>query len=219
MPELYRRAGRWYEQHGWGEDACEYALRSGDLPHAARLLEELVPSLVEQGKLVLLRRWLDQLPQELIAASVSLSLALIWTQPLRTSEPPDPERVTKHLTALLEAHAQDNPESQAALQRELALHQAARALAQGNIPQALARAAEVTHSLTGAGDGLESFHPVAAAGAPWGSLSRAWGSAGLGADVAERLSCWRNTPQSVGPLIPRRSVRGAGPITRAGTAL
>ncbi len=149
VPELYRQAGRWYEQHGWGEDACEYALRSGDLPHAARLLEELVPSLVEQGKLVLLRRWLDQLPQELIAASVSLSLALIWTQPLRTSEPPDPEQVTRHLTALLEVHAQDDPESQGALQRELALHQAARALAQGKIPQALAHATEVTHSLKG----------------------------------------------------------------------
>ena len=86
---------------------------------------------------MLLRRWLDQLPQALIAASVSLSLAVLWTRPLRTSEPPDPERVTQQLTALLEAHAQDNPESQAAVQRELALHQAARALAQGNIPQAL----------------------------------------------------------------------------------
>ena len=149
VPKLYRRASHWYEQHGWGEDACEYALLSDDPPHAARLLEELVPSLVEQGKLVLLRRWLDQLPQALIAASVSLSLALLWTQPLRTSEPPDPERVTQHLTALLEAHAQDDPESQAALQRELALHQAARALAQGNIPQALARVAEVMHSLQG----------------------------------------------------------------------
>ena len=149
VPELYRRASRWYEQHGWGEDACEYALRSGDLPHAARLLEDLVPSLVEQGKLVLLRRRLDQLPQALIAASVSLSLALLWTQPPRTSEPPDPLRVSKHLTMLLEMHAQDDPESQAALQRELALHQAALALKQGNIPQALAHAAEVTHSLQG----------------------------------------------------------------------
>ncbi len=149
VPELYRRASRWYERHGWAEDACEYALRASNLPHAARLLEELVPSLVEQGKLVLLRRWLDQLPQALIGASVSLSLALIWTQPLRTSEPLDPERVTRHLTALLEAHAQDNPESQVALQRELALHQAAQALAQGNIPQALSHATEVTHSLTG----------------------------------------------------------------------
>ena len=149
VPELYRRASRWYEQHGWGEDACEYALRSGDLPHAVSLLEELVPSLVEQGRLVLLRRWLDRLPKACVAASVYLSLALIWTQPLRTSEPPDPEQVTQHLTALLEAHAQDDPESQAALQRELALHQAARALAQGNIPQALSRAAEVTRSLQG----------------------------------------------------------------------
>ncbi|MGO8947442.1 MAG: LuxR C-terminal-related transcriptional regulator [Ktedonobacterales bacterium] len=149
VPELYRRASRWYEQHGWGEDACEYALLSGDLPHASSLLEELVPSLVEQGKLVLLRRWLDRLPKALVAASVSLSLAVIWTRPLRTSEPLDPEQVTQHLTALLEAHAQDDPESQAALQRELALHQAALALAQGNIPQALIHAAEVTRSLTG----------------------------------------------------------------------
>jgi LuxR family maltose regulon positive regulatory protein len=149
IPELYRRAGRWYEQHGWAEDACEYALLSGDLPHAASLLEELVPSLVEQGKLVRLSRWLDRLPQALVAASVPLSLALIWTQPLRTSEPPDSERVIRYLMALVEAQAQDDSESQAALQRELALHQAARALAHGDIPQALARATEVTRSLKG----------------------------------------------------------------------
>jgi LuxR family maltose regulon positive regulatory protein len=149
LPELYRRAGRWHEQHGWGEDACEYALLAGDLPRAAGLLEELVPSLVEQGKLVRLSRWLDRLPPECVAASVPLSLALIWTQPLRTAGPPDPERVTRRLMGLVEAHAQDDPGAQAALQRELALHQAARALAQGDIPQVLARVAEVTRSLTG----------------------------------------------------------------------
>ncbi len=149
VPELYRRASRWYEQHGWAEDACEYAFRSGDLPHAARLLEELVPSLVEQGKLVRLSHWLDRLPQEVIAASVSLSLALIWTQPRRTSQPPDPERVIKHLTALLKTHAKDDPEAQAELQRELALQQATLALARGDIPQALSRAAEMARSLTG----------------------------------------------------------------------
>ncbi len=149
VPELYRRASRWYEQHGWGEDAYEYALLAGDLSHAARLLEELVPSLVEQGKLVLLRRWLDRLPQALIAASVSLALAVIWTQPLRTSEPLDPAWVVEHLKQLIAAHAQDDPASQAALQRELALYQATLALTQGNIPQALAHATEVTLSLTG----------------------------------------------------------------------
>ncbi len=99
VPELYRRASRWYEQHGWAEEACEYAYRASDLPHAAHLLAELVPSFVEQGKLVRLSHWLDRLPQEVIAASVYLSLALIWTQPLRTSQPPDPEGVIKHLTS------------------------------------------------------------------------------------------------------------------------
>ena len=28
VPELYRRASRWYEQHGWAEEACEYAYRA-----------------------------------------------------------------------------------------------------------------------------------------------------------------------------------------------
>jgi len=149
MPELYRRASRWYEQHGWGDDAFEYALLSGDLPHAAHLLEELVPTLVEQGKLVRLSRWLDRLPMALIAASVQLSLALIWTQPLHTSEPPDPEQVIQHLMALVETHARDDPASQAALQRELALQQAALALAQGDIARVLERAATATRSLEG----------------------------------------------------------------------
>ncbi len=156
VPELYRRASRWYEQHGWAEDACEYAYQASDLPHAARLLAELVPSLVEQGKLVRLGHWLDRLPQEIIAASVPLSLASTWTQPLRTSQPPDPERVIKHLervierlTALFKTHAKNDPEALAELQRELTLQQATLALARGDIPQALSRAAEMTRSLTG----------------------------------------------------------------------
>ncbi len=149
VPELYRRASRWYEQHGRGVDACEYALLADDVSYAARLLEELVPSLVEQGKLVLLRRWLDRLPPALIAASVSLALAVLWTQPVITSEPLDPAWVVEHLKQQLAAHAQDDPTSQAALQRELSLYQAALALSQGQIPQALAHAAAVTQSLTG----------------------------------------------------------------------
>lgn len=149
VPELYRRASRWYEQQGWAEDAYEYACLAGDLPHAARLLAELVPSLVEQSKLVRLGHWLDRLPQEIIAASVPLSLAWIWTQPLRTSQPPDPEKVIEHLTALLKMHEKDDPEAQADLQRELTLQQAGLALARGDIPQALSRATEMTRSLTG----------------------------------------------------------------------
>ena len=149
VPELYRRASRWYEQHGWAEDACEYAYRASDLPHAARLLAELVPSLVEQGKIVRLGHWLDRLPQEVIAASVPLSLAWIWTQPLRTSQPHDPEKVIEHLTVLLKTHEKDDPEAQADLQRELTLQQATLALVRGDIPQALSRAAEMTRSLTG----------------------------------------------------------------------
>ena len=149
VPELYRRASRWYEQHGWAEDACEYAYRASDLPHTARLLEELVPSLVEQGKLVRLGHWLDRLPQEVISSSVPLSLAWIWTQPLRTSQPPDPEGVIEYLTALLKTHEKDDPAAQAALQRELMLQQATLALARGDIPQALSCAAEMTRSLTG----------------------------------------------------------------------
>lgn len=149
VPELYRRASRWYEQHGWAEDACEYAYRASDLPHAARLLAELVPSFVEQGKFVRLGHWLDRLPQEIIAASMPLSLAWIWTQPLRTSQPPDPEKVIEYLTELLKTYEKDDPEAQADLQRELTLQQAMLALARGDIPQALSRAAEMTRSLTG----------------------------------------------------------------------
>jgi LuxR family maltose regulon positive regulatory protein len=148
VPELYRRASRWYEQHGWVEDACEYAYRTSDLPRAARLLAELVPSLVEQGKLVRLGHWLDRLPREAIAASAYLSLAWVWTQPLRTSQPPDLEKVIENLTELLKAHEKDDPEAKADLQRELTLQQATLALAQGDIPRALSRAAEMTRSLT-----------------------------------------------------------------------
>ena len=147
VPELYRRASRWYEQHEWAEDACEYAYRSGDLPHAARLLVELVPPLLEQGKLMRLSQWLDRLPQELIAASVPLSLASIWIQPLLTSQPSDPDRVIAYLTRQIAAHEKDDPDAQAELQRELALQQATLALTRGDFPRTLSLAGEMTRSL------------------------------------------------------------------------
>ncbi|HVU69061.1 MAG TPA: LuxR family transcriptional regulator, partial [Ktedonobacteraceae bacterium] len=69
LPELYRRASQWYEEQQGLEEACAYALLAGDFPNAARLVGDLLPSMIERGHFEQLGRWLRQLPPELIASS------------------------------------------------------------------------------------------------------------------------------------------------------
>lgn len=93
IPELYRRASLWYEDQHQEEEACTYALLAGDQPHAAALLERLMPRLFEQGEFLHMRTLLSQLQPALITASPLLSLTSIWVQkfdqlPLLNAEPP-----------------------------------------------------------------------------------------------------------------------------------
>ena len=147
VPELYRRASLWYEEQGWEEEACEYAFLAGDLPRAAAQLSELAPHLIEQGKLMRLSQWMDQLPPEFIAGSPQLYLTSTWVQPLRTYQPVNMERVVERLEQQVQERVQDDLASRAELQRELTLQRAMAALTQGDIPRALSLAGETLHSL------------------------------------------------------------------------
>jgi LuxR family maltose regulon positive regulatory protein len=137
VPELYRRASRWYEQQHREEEACEYAFLAGDLPHAAVLVEKLIPHLLEQGKFLQIRQWLSQFSPTFTAASPLLSLASIWTQVLHqnalfSGEEPL-EMLIKRLGQRLQAHAQDAGSSWAELLDVLPLLQAVAAQGEGDL--------------------------------------------------------------------------------------
>jgi len=77
IPELHRTAARWYLAADRPIPAVEHALLTGDLEFAMPLLERHADSLLNQGRLRLLIRWLETLPAAL-QASPHLRLLHIW---------------------------------------------------------------------------------------------------------------------------------------------
>lgn len=161
VPELYRRASHWYEQQQREEEACEYALHAGDMPRAARLLEQLIPHLLEQGKLLQMSQWLSQLPASLIDASPALWLASVSLRMLRTGILGSSEQTMKLLIEQFERqvqmHAQDEEAGWTELRLGLPLAQAIVALAQGDIARAIALAHDISPALAHSESALSHF--------------------------------------------------------------
>ena len=147
VPELYQRASLWYEQHQGAEEACEYAFLAADLPRAANLLAELVPHLVEQGRMEQLCTWWDQLPPALIAASPQLSAASIAMQGLRTQAPESMDQMLERMERQVQAQPQDAV-SWVELQSELTLRHGLAAFSHNDFARAIALLHEALRSLS-----------------------------------------------------------------------
>ena len=73
VPELHRRAGAWYEQHGQSSEAIRHAMAAEDFAHAADLVELAIPETRRHRQEATLRRWLEALPEEVIQCRPVLS--------------------------------------------------------------------------------------------------------------------------------------------------
>jgi LuxR family maltose regulon positive regulatory protein len=145
LPVLYRRASCWYEARGEAEEACHYAFLSGDMQRAAQLLERLLFTLIAEGKFSRLGRWLDQLPKDMIAQSLQLTIALLWRQALGT-------RSREHVEKMLEQFVRRGPGQEDAaswvdLHSQLALLQVLSVLSQNDPEQTIATLEEALRSL------------------------------------------------------------------------
>lgn len=75
VAELHRRAARWWAQHDGPPEAVEHALAAGDGDLAGALVEAAVPALRAGRQEATLRRWLEALPEAVIAARPALGVA------------------------------------------------------------------------------------------------------------------------------------------------
>ncbi|NIQ89361.1 MAG: hypothetical protein GWN93_09970, partial [Deltaproteobacteria bacterium] len=75
---LHTRASEWYEQNGFIDEAIEHALRAEDFERAAYLIEEHVDALWQRGEHTKLRRWLAELPVELVFSKPQLCILHAW---------------------------------------------------------------------------------------------------------------------------------------------
>jgi LuxR family maltose regulon positive regulatory protein len=78
VPELHRRAAEWLGANGAVEEAIRHALAAGDADGAARLVTEMWRAAFNRGELATVDRWLDDLPEPIVAATPDLCLARAW---------------------------------------------------------------------------------------------------------------------------------------------
>jgi LuxR family maltose regulon positive regulatory protein len=71
---LHRAAAVWHEREGLVDDAVRHALAAGNAVWAARLTEQHFDALLGRGETATLRRWLQELPAELVRSRPRLCL-------------------------------------------------------------------------------------------------------------------------------------------------
>ncbi len=76
--DLHRKAGEWYAGEGLWEDAVRHALEATDDERAADLVAQAAPPALMRGEFVLVKRWLDALPDDLVRARPILCIARAW---------------------------------------------------------------------------------------------------------------------------------------------
>lgn len=78
VPDLHRRASKWFERNGYPEESVEHALLAKDIQRAAKLVENAAEAMMMRSQVTTLRNWLDRLPEEQIATRPILCLYHAW---------------------------------------------------------------------------------------------------------------------------------------------
>jgi LuxR family maltose regulon positive regulatory protein len=141
VPDLHRRASRWYEGEGETAMAVDHALAAEDFDRAADLVELAMPALRRDRREATLRGWLEKLPEELFHVRPVLSNgyvgALMSTGEVEAVEPllRDAERLLDSADAIVV-----DDEEFRRLPGSVAVHRAGQALMLGDA------AGTVTHA-------------------------------------------------------------------------
>jgi LuxR family maltose regulon positive regulatory protein len=78
VPELHRRASRWYAANGDIQAAVEHALQDNDPTQAARLLEQHAMPRLYQGEVARVVGWFDRLPEGVLESAPLLAIYKAW---------------------------------------------------------------------------------------------------------------------------------------------
>jgi LuxR family maltose regulon positive regulatory protein len=76
--ELHRRASEWHARNGDLDETIVHALQAQDFEQAASAIERAAQTIVAQGRLTTLLRWLEALPEALLRARPRLRLYHGW---------------------------------------------------------------------------------------------------------------------------------------------
>ncbi|TXT53588.1 MAG: ATP-dependent transcriptional regulator [Candidatus Thorarchaeota archaeon] len=131
-PVLHRRAARWYAENDTTDDAVHHALAAGDHELAATLIASAYPSMLQQGEVATLKRWVEALPVSLRRSDPALMLAHAWTRVV-TLDVDDMEDCLADLEELVETKADLTPEERAAGRGEILTLRTSHAFSTGDM--------------------------------------------------------------------------------------
>jgi LuxR family maltose regulon positive regulatory protein len=80
LPELHRRASKWFEDKGDRDQALHHAQAAGDLERAAQLVEQNALHLLVHSRLTRLKKWFESLPKDLVYSRPKLCIYRGWLQ-------------------------------------------------------------------------------------------------------------------------------------------
>ena len=184
VADLHRRAAQWYAAAGEQVPAVRHALAAGDLEAAADLVELAIPVLLRDRREAAVRRWLDDIPHEMVRDRPVLAVGFIGAL-MSSGEFEGVEARLDEVERLLDA-AHDDPSVRmvvvderefASLPGVLETYRAALALVRGD------PAATVTHADRAIALAPEGDHRTLAAASALSGLA-SWGSGDL--DAAHR---------------------------------
>jgi LuxR family maltose regulon positive regulatory protein len=176
VADLHRRACNWYDAAGEPVPAVRHALAAGDVEHAADLVERAILGLLRDRREATARRWLDDLPREVVAARPVLAVGLIGAL-MSSGDFADVERRLDDVERLLAAAKSDqsvelvvvDPAELARLPGAIEMYRAGLALIGGD-PSATVVHADRAVELAVEGDDVVLSAASALSGlASWGS--------------------------------------------------
>ncbi len=91
LPILHRRASHWFAEHDLIEPAIEHALAGADYSLAVHLIGANAQRIIMRGDFAVVERWLDALPESLLATEPELlvyraAVRILEEQPLHLAE-------------------------------------------------------------------------------------------------------------------------------------
>jgi len=78
VPLLHRRAAAWHQANGDVEAAVHHATAAGDYQRATDLVTRHWLAFARRGRVATVGRWLDGLPDEVVAAAPSVAVVKVW---------------------------------------------------------------------------------------------------------------------------------------------
>ena len=113
---LHLRASSWYDETGEPVPAVRHALAAGDISRAADLIEVATPTLQRNRQEATLRRWLDDVPDEVVQRRPVLAISFVGAL-MSSNEFGDVERRLREIERQLPAiHARLAPDADATAQ-------------------------------------------------------------------------------------------------------